>query len=109
VEIIEASRVDGASFQRQLRSVVMPVISPGNAATALNCLIFSWNEFFLAVNLTTVNAATVPIYLVSFQTGEGQFWAALCAAATLACLPVLLAGWAAQDKLVRGLSMGAVK
>jgi sorbitol/mannitol transport system permease protein len=109
VEIIEASRVDGASFLRQLRSVVMPVISPGIAATALICLIFSWNEFFLAVNLTTVNAATVPIYLVSFQTGEGQFWAHLCAGATLACLPVLLAGWVAQDKLVRGLSMGAVK
>jgi sorbitol/mannitol transport system permease protein len=109
VEIIEAARVDGASFIRQLRSVIMPVISPGIAATGLICLIFSWNEFFLAVNLTTVKAATVPIYLVSFQTGEGQFWAHLCAGATLASLPVLLAGWAAQDKLVRGLSMGAVK
>jgi sorbitol/mannitol transport system permease protein len=109
VEIIEAAKVDGASFIRQLRSVIMPVISPGIAATALICLIFSWNEFFLAVNLTSVNAATVPVYLVSFQTGEGQFWAHLCAGATLACLPVLIAGWVAQDKLVRGLSMGAVK
>jgi sorbitol/mannitol transport system permease protein len=109
VEIIEASRVDGASLMRQLRSVIMPVISPGISATALICFIFAWNEFFLAVNLTSSNAATVPIYLVSFQSGEGQFWALLCAGATLACLPVLLAGWAAQDKLVRGLSMGAVK
>jgi sorbitol/mannitol transport system permease protein len=109
VEIVEASRLDGASLTRQLRSVILPVISPGVAATALICFIFAWNEFFLAVNLTTTNAATVPIYLVSFQTGEGQFWARLCAAATLACLPVLIAGWAAQDKLVRGLSMGAVK
>jgi polyol transport system permease protein len=109
VEIIEAARVDGATLPRQLRSVILPVISPGVAATALICFIFAWNEFFLAVNLTTTNAATVPIYLVSYQTGEGQFWAKLCAAATLACLPVLVAGWAAQDKLVRGLSMGAVK
>jgi sorbitol/mannitol transport system permease protein len=109
VEIVEAARVDGASLMRLLRSVILPVISPGVAATALICFIFAWNEFFLAVNLTTTNAATVPIYLVSFQTGEGQFWAKLCAAATLACLPVLIAGWAAQDKLVRGLSMGAVK
>ena len=90
-------------------AVILPVISPGVAATALICFIFAWNEFFLAVNLVTTNAATVPIYLVSYQTGEGQFWASLCAAATLACLPVLIAGWAAQDKLVRGLSMGAVK
>jgi sorbitol/mannitol transport system permease protein len=109
VEIVEASRVDGASLIRQLRSVIMPVISPGIAATCLICFIFAWNEFFLAVNLTSTKAATVPIYLVSFQTGEGQFWAHLCAGATLACLPVLIAGWAAQDKLVRGLSMGAVK
>jgi sorbitol/mannitol transport system permease protein len=109
VEIVEASRVDGAGLLRQLRSVVMPVISPGMAATALICFIFAWNEFFLAVNLTTTKAATVPIFLVSFVAPEGQFWAHLSAAATVACLPVLLAGWAAQDKLVRGLSMGAVK
>jgi sorbitol/mannitol transport system permease protein len=109
VEIVEASRVDGAGLLRQLRSVIMPVISPGLAATALICFIFAWNEFFLAVNLTTTKAGTVPIFLVSFVAPEGQFWAHLSAAATVACLPVLLAGWAAQDKLVRGLSMGAVK
>jgi sorbitol/mannitol transport system permease protein len=108
-EIIEASQVDGAGLPRQLRSIVMPIISPGLAATALICFIFAWNEFFLAVNLTTTNAGTVPIFLVSFVAPEGQFWAHLSAAATVACLPVLLAGWAAQDKLVRGLSMGAVK
>jgi sorbitol/mannitol transport system permease protein len=108
-EVIEASQVDGAGLPRQLRSIVMPIISPGLAATALICFIFAWNEFFLAVNLTTTNAATVPIFLVSFVAPEGQFWAHLSAAATVACIPVLLAGWAAQDKLVRGLSMGAVK
>src|SRR6266568_2484495 len=83
-EIIEAAQVDGAGLPRQLRSIIMPIISPGLAAT-------------------------VPIFLVGFVAPEGQFWAHLSAAATVACLPVLLAGWAAQDKLVRGLSMGAVK
>jgi sorbitol/mannitol transport system permease protein len=108
-EVIEAARVDGAGLLRQMRSVIIPIISPGLAATALICFIFAWNEFFLAVNLTTVNGATVPIYLVGFVQPEGPFLAHLSAAATIACLPVLLAGWAAQDKLVRGLSMGAVK
>ena len=108
-EVIEASRVDGAGLLRQLRSVILPIISPGVAATALICFIFAWNEFFLAVNLTTIRGATVPIYLVGFVQPEGPFLAHLSAAATVACLPVLLAGWAAQDKLVRGLSMGAVK
>lgn len=108
-EVIEAARVDGAGLARQMRKVIIPIISPGLAATALICFIFAWNEFFLAVNLTTVNGATVPIYLVGFVQPEGPFLAHLSAAATIACLPVLLAGWAAQDKLVQGLSMGAVK
>jgi sorbitol/mannitol transport system permease protein len=108
-EVIEAARVDGAGFVRQMRSVILPIISPGLAATALICFIFAWNEFFLAVNLTTVNAATVPVFIAGMISPEGPFIAHLSAAATLACLPVLLAGWAAQDKLVRGLSMGAVK
>jgi sorbitol/mannitol transport system permease protein len=109
ISVIEAAQVDGAKLPRQLRSVVIPLIMPGLAAAALLCFIFSWNEFFLAVNLTTTNGATVPIYLVGFVAPEGQFLAHLSAAATVACLPVLIAGWAAQDKLVRGLSMGAVK
>jgi sorbitol/mannitol transport system permease protein len=109
IEVIEASRVDGAGLIRQLRSIILPLVGPGLSATALICFIFSWNEFFLAVNLTTINGATVPIYLVGFVQPEGPFLAHLSAAATVACFPVLLAGWAAQDKLVRGLSMGAVK
>ena len=109
ISVIEAAQVDGAKLPRQLRSVVIPLIMPGLAAAALLCFIFSWNEFFLAVNLTTTNGATVPIYLVGFVAPEGQFLAHLSAAATVACMPVLIAGWAAQDKLVRGLSMGAVK
>jgi sorbitol/mannitol transport system permease protein len=107
--VIEASRVDGAGLLRQLRTIIMPIIRPGLAATALICFIFAWNEFFLVVNLTTTQAATVPVFLVGFVAPEGQFLAHLSAAATIACLPVLIAGWVAQDKLVRGLSMGAVK
>jgi sorbitol/mannitol transport system permease protein len=107
--VIEASRVDGAGLIRQMRSVIVPIVRPGVAATSLICFIFAWNEFFLAVNLTTIKGATVPIYLVGFVQPEGPFLAHIAAAATVACFPVLLAGWAAQDKLVRGLSMGAVK
>ncbi len=108
-EIIEAARVDGAGLLTQLRKVILPIISPGLAAAALICFIFAWNEFFLAVNLTTLNAATIPIYLVGFVQPEGPFLAHLSAAATIASLPVLIAGWSAQGRLVRGLSMGAVK
>lgn len=107
--IMEAARIDGASLRQELVRVVLPLVTPGIAATALICVIFAWNEFFFAVNLTSSRAATVPVFLVGFITSEGLFWARLSAAATMACLPVLLAGWIAQRQLVRGLTMGAVK
>jgi sorbitol/mannitol transport system permease protein len=107
--IMEAARIDGATVRQELVRIVLPLIAPGIAATALICVIFAWNEFFFAVNLTASRAATVPVFLVGFITSEGLFWARLSAAATMACLPVLLAGWIAQKQLVRGLTMGAVK
>jgi sorbitol/mannitol transport system permease protein len=108
-EILEAAQVDGAGLIRTLRSIVAPISAPGLAATSLICFIFSWNEFMFAVNLTATRAATSPIFLVGFISSQGLFLAKLCAAATLVSLPVLIAGFAAQDKLVRGLSLGAVK
>jgi sorbitol/mannitol transport system permease protein len=108
-EILEAAQVDGASLTRTLVSIVTPIAMPGLAATSLICFIFSWNEFMFAVNLTAVRASTAPIFLVGFISSQGLFLAKLCAAATLVSLPVLIAGFAAQDKLVRGLSLGAVK
>jgi sorbitol/mannitol transport system permease protein len=108
-EVLEASRVDGATLRQEATKVLFPMIAPGIAATALICVIFAWNEFLLAVTLTAVRAQTVPVYLVSFITSEGAFWARLSAAATLAAIPVLLAGWVAQRYLVRGLTLGAIK
>jgi sorbitol/mannitol transport system permease protein len=108
-DLFEAARVDGAGFFDELLRVVLPLVLPGVAATSLICLIFSWNEFFYAVNMTSSVAATSPIFLVGFISGRGLFYAKLAAAATLASLPVLLAGWIAQKQLIRGLTMGAVK
>ncbi|WP_435240480.1 carbohydrate ABC transporter permease [Streptomyces cucumeris] len=108
-EVLEAARVDGATTRQEVMWVLLPMVAPGLAATALICVIFSWNEFFLALNLTSVRSATMPVFLVGFITSEGLYWARLAAAATLACLPVLLMGWLAQRQLARGLSMGAVK
>jgi sorbitol/mannitol transport system permease protein len=108
-EILEAAQVDGAGLTRTLTQIVAPIAAPGLAATSLICFIFSWNEFMFAVNLTATVSSTSPIFLVGFISSQGLFLAKLCAAATLVSLPVLIAGFAAQDKLVRGLSLGAVK
>ncbi|MFI1018619.1 carbohydrate ABC transporter permease [Streptomyces sp. NPDC020965] len=109
VSIIEAARVDGAGLPTVLTRVVAPIAAPGIAATALICFIFSWNELLFARVLTSVTAQTAPVYLTGFVTSQGLFLAQLCAASVVVSLPVLAAGFAAQDRLVQGLSLGAVK
>src|SRR6266566_3137663 len=109
VEILEAAAVDGAGLIRTLRQVVAPVVMPGIAATSLICFIFSWNELLFARVLTATVAQTAPVFLTGFVTSQGLFLAKVCAAAVVVSLPVIIAGFAAQDKLVQGLSLGAVK
>ena len=108
--LFEAASLDGAGLMKTLTRVVAPIAMPGIASTALICFIFSWNELMLANLLTSTSAAqTSPVLLTSFVTSQGLFLAQVCAAATAVSVPVLVAGFAAQDKLVQGLSMGAVK
>lgn len=107
--VVEAAQIDGASYSRELWRVSLPMVAPGAAAAALICFIFAWNEYFLSNLLTAVVARTTPPFLGSFVDGRGQFIAVLSAASTIAVLPVILAGWLAQKRLVRGLAMGAVK
>ncbi|MGV8885330.1 MAG: carbohydrate ABC transporter permease [Microbacteriaceae bacterium] len=109
LEMVEAAQIDGANLRTELMKVVLPIMVPGIASVALICFIFSWNEYFLATLLTTDMARTTPPFLASFVDGRGQFLAVLSAASTVAVLPVIIAGWAAQKQLVRGLAMGAVK
>lgn len=108
-EILEAAALDGAGLVTTLRRVVAPIAMPGIAATSLICFIFSWNELLFARVLTGVVSSTAPVFLTGFVTSQGLFLAKVCAAATVISLPVLIAGFAAQDKLVQGLSLGAVK
>ncbi len=108
-DIIDASRVDGASVFQQMTQIVVPMIGPGLAATVFLSIIFAWNEFFFAFNLTNAGNSTVPIFMLRFVTSEGLFWAKLAASSTMAVLPIVILGWIAQKQLVRGLSMGAVK
>ena len=108
-ELLEAARLDGAGRIREISGVILPIISPGLVSTALICVIFAWNELFLALNLTVTNAATMPMYQISSVPQEGLYIAHLSAAATVASIPVIIVGWIAQRSLVRGLSMGAIK
>jgi sorbitol/mannitol transport system permease protein len=108
-ELIEAAEIDGAGLRGQMTSIVLPMAAPGIAATALLCLIFAWNEFFYAVQLNPVHGSTVPIWVTTNISTRGDFLAKLSAASVLACIPVVLAGWLAQKRMIRGLAMGAIK
>ena len=107
--ILEAARIDGAGVVREITSVLLPIARPGLASAALLAIIFSWNESFWSLNLTSARALTLPVFIASFKTAEGMFWAKMSAGATLAIVPVLVLGWIAQRQLARGLSFGAIK
>jgi sorbitol/mannitol transport system permease protein len=108
-ELVEAAEIDGAGLKGQLTSVILPIAVPGIAATALLCVIFAWNEYFYAVQLNPADASTMPIWVTTNISTRGDFLAKLSAASMLACLPVILAGWLAQKRMIRGLAMGAIK
>jgi sorbitol/mannitol transport system permease protein len=108
-EILEASRMDGASVGKELIYVLAPMAIPGIASTVLLNIILAWNEAFWTLSLTTKDAAPLAQFIASYSSPEGLFWAKLSAASTMAIAPILVLGWFAQKQLVRGLTFGAVK
>ncbi len=108
-EILEASRMDGASLWNEMRHVLLPLGMGGLASTGLLCLVLSWNEAFWALNLSSAKAGTLATLIASYSSPEGLFWAKLSAASLMAIAPVVVFGWFCQKQLVQGLTFGAVK
>ena len=108
-DILEAARIDGATVGRELVYVLTPMAVPGIASTFLLNVILAWNEAFWTLNLSTSEAAPLTVFIASYSSPEGLFWAKLSAASTLAIAPILVLGWFSQRQLVRGLTFGAVK
>ncbi len=108
-EILEACRMDGASLRQEILQVLVPLSVPGLASTFLLAVILSWNECFWTLNLTAADAAPLSVFIASYSSPEGLFWAKLSAASTMAVIPILIIGWLNQRQLVRGLTFGAVK
>ncbi|MEL6311119.1 MAG: carbohydrate ABC transporter permease [Pseudomonadota bacterium] len=108
-EILEAARMDGASLWSEIIYVLTPMAIPGIASTLLLNIILAWNEAFWTLNLTTANAAPLTVFIASYSSPEGLFYAKLSAASTMAIAPILILGWFSQKQLVRGLTFGAVK
>ncbi|AME23983.1 MULTISPECIES: carbohydrate ABC transporter permease [Burkholderiaceae] len=108
-DILEAGRIDGAATWQEIVYLLMPMSLPGLASTGLLLVILSWNEAFWSINLSSSNAAPLTVFIASYSSPEGLFWAKLSAASLLAVAPILIVGWLSQKQLVRGLTFGAVK
>ena len=108
-ELRDAARVDGAREFRTFWSVILPLARGGLVATLILCVLFTWNEFFIALVLSGRNTQTLPVTVTSFLTFQGIEWGPLTAAATLIMLPMVVLGLLVQGNVVRGMTLGSVK
>ena len=109
IELEEAARIDGCSTPYLLWKIIVPLIAPGLAATAILMFIFSWNEFAVALNMTAKQTATVPVAIAKFAQSYEIKYGEMAATAALALIPALLFLLMGQRYIVKGLTTGAIK
>ncbi|GMA40518.1 carbohydrate ABC transporter permease [Mobilicoccus caccae] len=110
-EMEQAAQVDGATSWQAFRKVIVPLATPGVFTTGIITFFTAWNDFVFAISLTAENARTVPAAL-AFFTGASQFeqpTGAIAAAAVVVTIPVVLLVMIFQQRIVAGLTSGAVK
>ncbi len=108
-ELLESSRVDGASTLRTIRSIAMPVAKGGIAATAILGFIFSWNHFMFSIVLSGNDTRTLPVAVFNFMSYGSVNWGGITAAAMTMALPAMIVTLFAQKHIIHGLASGAVK
>jgi len=109
VELEEAARLDGCTTPQMLRRIVVPLVRPGLAATAILVFVFSWNEFAVALNLTGGGTATVPVAISKFAQEYEIKHGVMAAGVVLSVVPALLLLVFAQRHIVKGLTAGVGK
>ena len=108
-EYEEAALIDGYTRFQAFMKVVLPQATTGIAATAIFCLIFSWNEYAFAVLLTSGTAQTAPPFIPTIIGVGGQDWPAVAAGATIFLVPVMVFTILLRKHLLRGITFGAVR
>ena len=110
VELEESAQLDGASRLRTFWEIVLPLAKPGLAATTLLVLILCWNEYILAVFLSTTKAQTIPILVSAMNAGErGILWWSMCVVIIVMIIPVVFMAILLQKFISKGVLLGAVK
>ena len=108
-EYEEAAMIDGYTRFQAFTKVVLPQATTGIAATAIFCLIFSWNEYAFALLLTSGRAQTAPPFIPIIIGEGGLDWPAVAAGTTLFLLPVVIFTILLRQHLLRGITFGAVR
>jgi multiple sugar transport system permease protein len=111
-ELEEAALIDGATHFQAFRKVVLPLAAPGLVTAGLLTAIFVWNEFLLAVTLTSSSSARTVPAAIAFFTGSQQFeipLGTISAASVVITVPIVAAVVIFQKRIVAGLTAGAVK
>ena len=109
VELEESAAIDGASPYRIFRSIVLPLAVPGLVATFLFVLVFAWNEYLIALFLTSANAQTLPMTVAAQNATRGPQWWYMSVLILIMIGPVIAMAIALERYIARGLLVGAVK
>jgi multiple sugar transport system permease protein len=109
VELEESAAVDGASPYRIFRSIVLPVSTPGLVATFLFVLVFAWNEYLIALFLSSARAQTLPLTVAAQNATRGPQWWYMSVLILIMIVPVILVAIALERYISRGILIGAVK
>ena len=109
-EMLEATRIDGASELKTFTSVVMPMIKPGIGALAIFTFISSWNDYFLQLIMLSKNVNyTISIGIATMQAENSTDFGLIMAGAALAAVPIIIVFLIFQKYFTKGITMGAVK
>ncbi|MEC5320181.1 carbohydrate ABC transporter permease [Brenneria populi subsp. brevivirga] len=108
-ELLDAAAVDGCTHWQRFRYVFVPLVRSGMTATAILVLLFVWNDFPIALILSSEQARTLPVYIAAFSQNEQIRYAEMASSSLLVSIPVLLLLVFGQRFIVKGLLSGAVK
>ena len=105
----EAAYMDGANSLQTFWRVILPICKPGLATAFIFTLFLAWNDFLVALLLTSTNAKTFTVGLAGFLSAYNLDLGPMCAGAFLFSFPVMIISLAAQKYIVQGMTAGAVK
>ncbi len=109
IELEETAMLDGASRYQIFWSIVLPLAKPGLVATFLLVFILTWNEYLLALFLSTVDSQTLPLLIAAQNATRGPQWWYMSVLILIMIVPVIGMAIALERYFTRGLLVGAIK